>query len=82
MVKEMEIIASQEEPYQQQHASNVCNHDWIFTYKNNNLSLNIIFQVFSCRKENKLEFIQHIKHNDKEEKGWFQSLWVIVNISL
>ena len=30
MVKEMDIIASHEEPYQQQRASNViCNH-WIF----------------------------------------------------
>lgn len=29
-----------------------------------------------------MELIQDIKHNDKEEKGWFQSLWVIVNIFL
>ena len=26
MVKEINIVASQEEPYQQQRASNVCNH--------------------------------------------------------
>ena len=35
MVKEIDIIASREDPSQQQHASNVCNH-WIFllgTYK-------------------------------------------------
>ena len=44
----------------------------------NNLALNIYFQVFSCRKENKMEPIQHIKHDDKEENGWYQSLWVIV----
>ena len=29
--------------------------------KTNNLALNINFQVFSCRKENKMEPIQHIK---------------------
>ena len=29
-----------------------------------------------------MEPIEHIKHDDKEEKGWYQSLWVIVNISL
>ena len=40
-----------------------------FVYIKNNLVLNINFQVFSCRKENKMELIQHIKHNDKEEKG-------------
>lgn len=34
MVKEMTIIASQEEPSQQQDASNVFNHKWICTYKN------------------------------------------------
>ena len=35
MVKEMEIIASWDEPSQQQRASNVCNHDWLCTYKKN-----------------------------------------------
>jgi hypothetical protein len=29
MVKEMNAIASQEEPFQQQHASEVCNHSFI-----------------------------------------------------
>ena len=36
MVKEMDIIASQEELSQQQRASNVCNH-WIFLLGKNNL---------------------------------------------
>ena len=35
MVKELDIIASQDELYQQQHASNVCNH-WIFLLGTNN----------------------------------------------
>ena len=53
-----------------------------FLHIKNNLALNINFQVFSCKKENKMELIQHIQHYDKEDKGWYKSLWVIVNISL
>jgi len=33
MVKEMDIIASQEESSQQQLDSNVCKHDLFYTYK-------------------------------------------------
>lgn len=29
-----------------------------------------------------MELIQHIKQDEKEEKGWYQSLQVVVNISL
>ena len=71
-VKEMDKIALQEEPSQQQRASNViCNH-WIFRSLdtiNKQFSININFQVVSCRKEKKMEPIQHIKQDDKEEKG-------------
>ena len=58
MVKEMDKIASLEEPSQQQLASNViCNHSFFrsLAKKINNLALNINFQVFSCRKEKKME---------------------------
>ena len=75
MVKEMDKIASQEELSQQQRASNVICNYWIFRSLG---TLNINFQEFSCRKEKKMEPSQHIKHNDKEEKGWYLSLWVIV----
>ena len=42
------------------------------------MALNINFQKFSCGKEKKMEPIQHIKQDDKEENGWYLSLWVIV----
>ena len=63
MFKEMEKIASQEEPSQQQRASNVISYHWIFRSLGtiNNLALNINFQVFFCKKEKKMEPIQHIK---------------------
>jgi uncharacterized membrane protein len=34
-----------------------------------NLALNIIFQIFSYRKEKKMELILHTKLDDKEENG-------------
>jgi len=37
-----------------------------FVHIKKNLALNINLQVFSCRKENKMELIQCIKQNDKE----------------
>ena len=67
----MDKIASQEKPSQQQRASNViCNH-WIFQSLgtiNKKLALNINSQEFSCRKEKKMEPIQHIKQDDNEER--------------
>jgi len=40
-----------------------------FVHIKNNLALIINFQVFSCRKENKMELIQYIKHDENEENG-------------
>ena len=70
MVKEMNIIASQEDASQQQRASEVCDHSFILLCTSNSfIILNTNFQLFCCKKENKLEPIQHIRHDDKEEKG-------------
>ena len=41
-----------------------------FVHKNNNLALNIIFQVFYSKKnKKKMELIQHIKHDEEEENS-------------
>jgi hypothetical protein len=71
MVKEMNIIASQEDASQQQRASEVCDHSFIFlcTCTNLFIILNTNFQLFCCRKENKMEPNQHIRQDDKEKKG-------------
>ena len=53
-----------------------------FVHIKNNLALIINFQVFFGRKENKMELIQYIKHDENEENGWYKSLWTIVNNSL
>ena len=78
IVKEMNIISSREEPYQQEHASEVCNH-WFILLCTSNLIISWItnFQLLCCRNENKMEPTQHIGKYDKEEKGCLQSLWVL-----
>jgi hypothetical protein len=66
----MNIIASQEDASQQQHASEVCDYPFILLCT---LNLFIIiktnFQLFCCRKESEMEPNQHIRHDEKEENG-------------
>jgi hypothetical protein len=70
MVKEMNIISSQEDASQQQCSSEVCYHSFILLCTSNLfIILNTNFQLFCCRKENKTELNQHIIHENKEEKG-------------
>ena len=77
----MDKIASHEEPSQQQCASNViCNH-WIFRSLgtiNKQFSIKYYFSRIFLQKIKEMEPTQHIKQDDKEEKGWYLSLWVIV----
>ena len=42
---------------------------WIMYISLVNSTLNINFQLFCCRKENKMKSTQRIKHDDKEKKG-------------
>jgi hypothetical protein len=64
----MNIIASQEDASQQQRASEVCDHSFIILCKSNLfIILNTIFQLFCCRKENKMEPDQHIRQDNKEK---------------
>ena len=77
-VKEINIIALKEEPSQQQWELEVCNHWFILLWTSNLiLAWDINIQFFCCGNENKMELIQHIGHDDKEEKSWLQSLWVL-----
>jgi hypothetical protein len=70
MVKEMNIIASHEDAFQQQRASKVCDHSFILLWTSNLfIILNVIFQLFCCRKEKKMEPNQHIRQDDKEKKS-------------
>lgn len=48
-----------------------------FVIREFNYHMRYYFYIFFCRKENKVEPIWHIRHDDKVEKGWLKILWVL-----
>ena len=67
MVKQTSIIASQQEPSQQQCESNVCIHRFFLCTQNLIIKCNINFQLFCCCIIKKMEHVLHIGRDDKVE---------------
>jgi hypothetical protein len=70
IIKEMNIIASREDVSKQQRASEICDHSFILLCTSNLfIILNTNFQLFCCKKQNKMEPNQYIRHAEKEKMG-------------